>query len=166
MSASDASRNATRLAFIGIDNPDWGSLDIGRNWGVLYDVTSLTDRSPSFGRCPITTSTTLCVAVALNLMTWRKEITLFQHPLKMALQYQFKGNNDYRTIKQQNGKWLWRFSDLVLHTRIKCAIFSFLFRNDLLPATECRLSEEHPHLRGRAKLQQQKTVSGNSDDSK
>lgn len=48
VSAADASRNATRLAFLGIKNRKLGSLDIGRNWGVLYDVTSLTDRSPLF----------------------------------------------------------------------------------------------------------------------
>lgn len=103
VSASDASRNATRLAFLGIDNPDWGSLDIGRNWGVLYDVTSLTDRSPFFREMSYNYIDNFMRGRALNLMTWRKRFSLFQHPLKVALQYQFKGNNDYHTLKQQNG---------------------------------------------------------------
>ncbi|EAW4436416.1 porin [Salmonella enterica] len=103
VSASDASRNATRLAFLGIDNPDWGSLDTGRNWGVLYDVTSLTDRSPLFREMSYNYIDNFMRGRALNLMTWRKGFSLFQCPLKVALQYQFKGNNDSRTLKQQNG---------------------------------------------------------------
>lgn len=103
VSASDASRNATRLAFLGIKNPDWGSLDNGRNWGVLYDVTSLTDRSPLFREMSYNYIDNFMRGRALNLMTWRKEFSLFQRPLKVALQYQFKGNNGDRTLKQQNG---------------------------------------------------------------
>lgn len=103
ISATDASRNATRLAFFGVENPDWGSVNIGRNWGILYDVTSLTDISPLFREMSYNYIDNFMRGRALNLMTWRKGFSLFQHPLKAALQYQFKGNNDDRTLKQQNG---------------------------------------------------------------
>ena len=39
----------TRLAFAGIRVADAGSFDYGRNYGVIYDVTSWTDVLPEFG---------------------------------------------------------------------------------------------------------------------
>lgn len=39
----------TRLAFAGLKVSDYGSLDYGRNYGVVYDVTSRTDVLPEFG---------------------------------------------------------------------------------------------------------------------
>ncbi|MEC4924496.1 porin, partial [Escherichia coli] len=39
----------TRLAFAGLKLSDYGSLDYGRNYGVVYDVTSWTDVLPEFG---------------------------------------------------------------------------------------------------------------------
>lgn len=77
VSASDASRNATRLAFLGVDNPYWGSLDIGRNWGVLYDVTSITDRSPLFREMSYNYIDNFMRGRALNLITWRKKFSVF-----------------------------------------------------------------------------------------
>lgn len=103
VSASDASRNATRLAFLGVDNPYWGSLDIGRNWGVLYDVTSITDRSPLFREMSYNYIDNFMRGRALNLITWRKKFSVFQQTVKLAMQYQFKSNNENRALRQQNG---------------------------------------------------------------
>ena len=40
---------STRLAFAGLRVSDAGSFDYGRNYGVIYDVTSWTDVLPEFG---------------------------------------------------------------------------------------------------------------------
>ncbi|WP_413723317.1 porin [Sodalis sp. RH23] len=46
----DESRDSTtRLGFVGLKYGDYGSFDYGRNWGVLYDVLSYTDKLPEFG---------------------------------------------------------------------------------------------------------------------
>ena len=39
----------TRLAFAGLKFAEYGSFDYGRNYGVVYDVTSWTDVLPEFG---------------------------------------------------------------------------------------------------------------------
>ncbi len=39
----------TRLAFAGLKFADYGSLDYGRNYGVVYDIESWTDMLPEFG---------------------------------------------------------------------------------------------------------------------
>lgn len=46
--AEGSQTNVTRLAFAGIKVADAGSLDYGRNYGVVYDVESYTDMAPSF----------------------------------------------------------------------------------------------------------------------
>lgn len=47
---NDPSRDSTtRLGFIGLRFDDYGSFDYGRNWGVLYDVLSFTDKQYEFG---------------------------------------------------------------------------------------------------------------------
>jgi len=43
------SNSYTRLAFAGLKFGDAGSFDYGRNYGVVYDVTSWTDVLPEFG---------------------------------------------------------------------------------------------------------------------
>ena len=45
----EESNNWTRLAFAGLKFGDAGSFDYGRNYGVVYDVTSWTDVLPEFG---------------------------------------------------------------------------------------------------------------------
>ncbi|CAI0929260.1 porin [Serratia grimesii] len=103
VSFADASRNSTRLAYIGMQNPALGSIDIGRNWGVLYDVTSLTDRSPLFREMSYNYIDNFMRGRALNLLTYRKKIKLLQSNAAIALQYQFKSNSDEKTVSKQNG---------------------------------------------------------------
>ena len=40
---------ATRLGFIGVDLNTWGTLSVGKQWGVYYDITSYTDKFNVFG---------------------------------------------------------------------------------------------------------------------
>ncbi|QBX79124.1 porin OmpC [Citrobacter tructae] len=48
--SSESENNAwTRVAFAGLKFADVGSFDYGRNYGVVYDVTSWTDVLPEFG---------------------------------------------------------------------------------------------------------------------
>ena len=45
----DGDQSWTRLGFAGLKFGQWGSFDYGRNYGVVYDVTSWTDVLPEFG---------------------------------------------------------------------------------------------------------------------
>ncbi|MBP6185983.1 MAG: porin [Chitinophagales bacterium] len=40
---------ATRLGYIGADLHKWGSVSLGKQWGVYYDITSYTDKFNVFG---------------------------------------------------------------------------------------------------------------------
>ncbi|HIE5386973.1 TPA: porin OmpC [Enterobacter cancerogenus] len=48
-SAENENNSWTRVAFAGLKFGDAGSFDYGRNYGVVYDVTSWTDVLPEFG---------------------------------------------------------------------------------------------------------------------
>ena len=47
--STGSSKNATRLGFAGLKFGDAGSIDYGRNYGVIYDVEAWTDMLPEFG---------------------------------------------------------------------------------------------------------------------
>ncbi|EPS0558293.1 porin [Enterobacter roggenkampii] len=106
VSAADASRNATRLAFLGIKQRTLGSLDVGRNWGVLYDVTSLTDRSPLFREMSYNYVDNIMRGRAEDLLTYRQSFNLARMPVHLALQYQFPGHQTDRPLMKQYGKGL------------------------------------------------------------
>ena len=57
----------TRLAFAGLKFADAGSFDYGRNYGVVYDVTSWTDVLPEFGGDTYAVLTTSCSSVVTAL---------------------------------------------------------------------------------------------------
>ncbi|CRE57661.1 porin OmpC [Yersinia enterocolitica] len=46
---SEDNKNFTRVGFAGLKLQDYGSIDYGRNYGVLYDVAAWTDVMPEFG---------------------------------------------------------------------------------------------------------------------
>ncbi|MDI6958116.1 porin [Pantoea sp. Pa-EAmG] len=106
VSAADASRNATRLAFLGIKNRKLGRLDIGRNWGVLYDVTSLTDRSPLFREMSYNYVDNVMRGRAEDLLTYRQSFDVIRTPVHVALQYQFPGHQTDRPVTKCYGKGL------------------------------------------------------------
>lgn len=86
-----------------MQNATLGSLDIGRNWGVLYDVTALTDRSPLFREMAYNYIDNFMRGRAHNLLTYRQTFSLFQRRAALALQYQFKDGDDRQALGKQNG---------------------------------------------------------------
>lgn len=48
-SAEDSNDSFTRVGFAGLRFADTGSIDYGRNYGVIYDISSWTDVLPEFG---------------------------------------------------------------------------------------------------------------------
>lgn len=106
---SDASNgNKTRLGFAGLRNPTLGSLDYGRNYGVLYDVEAWTDMFPEFGGDGTARSDNFMTQRSSGLLTWRNtDFFGLMRGLRFAVQYQ--GKNDDNTansrtdITRQNG---------------------------------------------------------------
>ncbi|ECO0585401.1 phosphoporin PhoE [Salmonella enterica subsp. diarizonae] len=101
--------NATRLAFAGLKLDDAGSLDYGRNYGVVYDIESYTDMLPVFGGDSYSASDNFMTSRANNLLTYRnKDLFGLIDGLSFALQYQGKNggkteSNNGRDVKKQNG---------------------------------------------------------------
>ncbi|URJ31181.1 porin [Blochmannia endosymbiont of Camponotus sp.] len=95
------------LGYAGIKFGDFGSVDYGRNYGVLYDVGSWTDVIPGFGG-DISLVDNFLSNRSSNVVTYRnKNLFGFVNGLDFALQYQ--GKNDVnketgRTLKTANGE--------------------------------------------------------------
>ncbi|PWK93612.1 outer membrane pore protein E [Pantoea allii] len=91
---SDAnSGNKTRLGFAGLKFSQYGSFDYGRNYGVLYDVESLTDVFPEFGGDGTARTDNFMAQRATGVATYRNNNFFgLVDGLKFALQYQ--GKND------------------------------------------------------------------------
>ncbi|MDF7761150.1 porin [Kosakonia cowanii] len=93
----------TRLAFAGLKVANAGSLDYGRNYGVVYDVESYTDMAPYFS------GETWGGAYTDNFMTSRAGSVLTYRNsdffglvdgLALAVQYQAKNEDDHSLIAQ------------------------------------------------------------------
>ncbi len=108
-SGSDAQNgNKTRLGFAGLKFGDYGSVDYGRNYGVLYDVEAWTDMFPEFGGDGSARSDNYMTQRASGLATYRNSNFFgLVDGLKFALQYQGKNDADSanaRTnVARQNG---------------------------------------------------------------
>ncbi|MEG3109630.1 MULTISPECIES: porin OmpC [unclassified Pantoea] len=91
---SDAnSGNKTRLGFAGLKFADYGSVDYGRNYGVLYDVEAWTDVFPEFGGDGTARSDNFLTQRATGVATYRNNNFFgLVDGLRFALQYQ--GKND------------------------------------------------------------------------
>ncbi|CAM7851333.1 Outer membrane porin F [Lelliottia nimipressuralis] len=99
----------TRVAFAGLKFADAGSFDYGRNYGVIYDVTSWTDVLPEFGGDTYGADNFLQQR-ANGVATYRNQDFFgLVDGLNFALQYQGKngsvdGENDTgRSTLKQNG---------------------------------------------------------------
>ncbi|MGP3593202.1 porin OmpC [Vagococcus sp. WN89Y] len=99
----------TRLAFAGIRVAEAGSFDYGRNYGVIYDVTSWTDVLPEFGGDTYG-SDNFMQSRANGVATYRNtDFFGLVDGLNFALQYQGKNgsvsgeNADGRSLLKQNG---------------------------------------------------------------
>lgn len=100
----------TRLAFAGLKFGDYGSLDYGRNYGVIYDVEAWTDMLPVFGGDTYTKADNFMTGRASNLATYRNsDFFGLVDGLNFALQYQGKNgsptenNNGRANVLSQNG---------------------------------------------------------------
>ncbi|WP_312978340.1 porin OmpC [Atlantibacter sp.] len=107
---SESENNAwTRLAFAGLKVGDAGSFDYGRNYGVVYDVTSWTDVLPEFGGDTYGSDNFL-QSRANGVATYRNtDFFGLVDGLNFALQYQGKNGSvsgeDFggRGVLKQNG---------------------------------------------------------------
>ncbi|QOV71209.1 porin [Citrobacter sp. BDA59-3] len=96
--------NVTRLAFAGIKVANAGSLDYGRNYGVVYDVESYTDMAPSFSGETWGGGYTdnYMTSRSTGLLTYRNSNFFgLVDGLSFAVQYQ--GKNDRTNLNQANG---------------------------------------------------------------
>lgn len=106
---SDAENgNKTRLGFAGLRNPTLGSIDYGRNYGVLYDVEAWTDVMPEFGGDGTARADNFMAQRSSGLLTWRNRDFFGLIPdLSFAVQYQGKNDdhtaNNRSSIISQNG---------------------------------------------------------------
>lgn len=98
----------TRVGFAGLKFADYGSLDYGRNYGVLYDVTSWTDVLPEFGGDTYGADNFLSQR-GNGMLTYRNTNFFgLVDGLNFALQYQGKNGsssetNNGRGVAGQNG---------------------------------------------------------------
>ena len=102
--------NKTRLGFAGLKYADYGSLDYGRNYGVVYDVEAWTDVLPVFGGDTYSNSDNFMTGRTNGVATYRNNGFFgLVDGLNVALQYQGKNgaknesNNGRDKLSKQNG---------------------------------------------------------------
>jgi len=97
----------TRLGFAGLKWAKFGSFDYGRNWGIAYDVASITDVAPIFDDLTYSFADNYMNGRATGVATYRNNGFFgLVDGLNFGLQYQ--GANDESTdnvrgAKQSNG---------------------------------------------------------------
>ena len=90
----------TRVAFAGLKFGDYGSLDYGRNYGVLYDIEAWTDTLPEFGGDSYSKADNFMTQRASGLATYRNNNFFgLVDGLGFALQYQ--GANENQSPEQE-----------------------------------------------------------------
>ena len=121
-SAEGMQATKTRLGFAGLKLDEYGSVDYGRNFGVIYDVAALTDVLPVFGGDTLVTTDNFMTGRASNLLTYRNSGFFgLAEGADFALQFQGRNGGDAETSNsrgtaQQNGDGLgtslaWAFGD-------------------------------------------------------
>ncbi|ECP4389729.1 porin OmpC [Salmonella enterica] len=102
--------NATRLAFAGLKFANLGSIDYGRNNGVIYDIGAWTDVLPEFGNDTYEDADRFMTGRANGLLTYHNtDFFGLVDGLNFSLQYQGKNggptesNNGREDAKSQNG---------------------------------------------------------------
>ncbi|WGE31050.1 porin (plasmid) [Edwardsiella tarda] len=110
--SGDSAAIKTRLGFAGLKYKNFGSIDYGRNYGVLYDVESFTDVLPVFGGDTYSHTDNFMTGRSNSLITYRNNGFFgLVDGLDFALQYQGKnsgsgsGSDGSSNIEQeyQNG---------------------------------------------------------------
>ncbi|ECI3889853.1 phosphoporin PhoE [Salmonella enterica subsp. enterica] len=102
--------NAARLAFAGLKFANFGSIDYGRNNGVIYDIGAWTDVLPEFGNDTYEDADRFMTGRASGLLTYHNtDFFGLVNGLNFNLQYQGKNgglkesNNGREDAKNQNG---------------------------------------------------------------
>lgn len=95
--------NRTRLAFAGLKIADAGSIDYGRNYGIVYDVESYTDMAPSYsGMTWANYSDNFMTGRTTGVLTYRNTGFFgLADGLNFGIQYQ--GKNDRDNVATSNG---------------------------------------------------------------
>lgn len=105
------------LGYVGISIGEFGKIDYGRNYGILYDVSSWTDIIPEFGR-DLSIPDNFLSNRASNVFTYRNSNFFgLLNGLNFAVQYQMKNDiNQYtgRTVKTANGEGYGLFASYML----------------------------------------------------
>lgn len=103
---SGVQNERTRLSFVGMKLGNIGTIDYGRNYGILYDVSSFTNVMPGFGGDTILADNFMS-GLADDVLTYRNSNFFgIADGLSFALQYQ--GKNDMQqdkgpSLKDSNG---------------------------------------------------------------
>ncbi|MGG4661947.1 porin [Providencia vermicola] len=96
--------NKNRLAYAGLKFADFGSIDYGRNYGVIYDTNAWTDVMPLWGGDTMAQSDTFMTSRNRNLLTYRNNNAFgYVDGLSFALQYQGKNGDQNKS----GGKEAW-----------------------------------------------------------
>ncbi|STD18948.1 porin [Enterobacter asburiae] len=99
-----AQTNKNRLAFAGLKAGDAGSIDYGRNYGIVYDVESYTDMAPSFSGMTWGGNyvDNFMTSRSTGLLTYRNS-NFFGLVDGLSLGVQYQGKNDRTDVKTSNG---------------------------------------------------------------
>ncbi|WP_283092601.1 MULTISPECIES: porin [unclassified Providencia] len=90
--------NKNRLAYAGLKFKDFGSVDYGRNYGVIYDTNAWTDVFPLWGGDTMAQTDTFMTSRNRNLATYRNNNMFgYVDGLSFALQYQGKNTDSNKS---------------------------------------------------------------------
>jgi outer membrane pore protein F len=89
---------ATRIGFAGLNSNYFGSVDYGRNMGILNDANSFTDMAPVYGANTLMASDSFMTQRSTGVLTWRLPSVW---GMKFSSQYQ--GKNERTDVTKSNG---------------------------------------------------------------
>lgn len=101
-------RNFSRFGFAGLKFGDYGSLDYGRNSGIIYDIMAWTDMQPEFDGSTVGADNFMFQRAGGVLTYHNRDFFGLVDGLNFGIQYQGKNddpteNKDGRDVLSQNG---------------------------------------------------------------
>ncbi|APG53010.1 porin [Providencia stuartii] len=103
--AENEGENKNRLAYAGLKFADFGSIDYGRNYGVVYDTNAWTDVFPLWGADTMAQSDNFMTSRNRNLLTYRNNNAFgYVDGLSFALQYQGKNGDNNKSSAGEAAK--------------------------------------------------------------
>ncbi|QAV24232.1 porin [Proteus hauseri] len=95
----------TRFAYAGFKFAQYGSLDYGRNYGVIYDTNAWTDVLPLWGGDSMSQTDIYMTGRTANVLTYRNtDMFGYVDGLNFALQYQGKNNENTNNTRKDGSK--------------------------------------------------------------